>query len=563
MALARDAVVSRLASRLAPLWAALFALACVRPTTPPSATPSPPVATPAAGEQASGAQTRWRYQIRLDTELRDMALELCIDGPLPRRLVAEDGALEFVRTARVADGPQLTRDGDELRVPEFDAGCLELTIDLRAAANAGGRDAMQRGDALMVPPERWLWHPKRVPAGLDAQLRFDLAPGVYATGPWPAAEGEAGWRRLDRSSFGWSAWVVFSPVAPLEFDAGGTHVEVAVLPGERRASDAGIVEWLRVATETSAALLGHFPREQVSVAVIPVPGLARDPVLFGMARRGGGASAMLMLDSEARDDELPGEWVAIHELLHLCMPYVREAWLAEGLVTYYTQIVRARRRVFPGVPADARAQQLAALDKLATNFARNRGGARSLATASARMRQLGGYRRVYWGGAAAAFELDLRVRQASAGRRSLDDLLAARSSSLGEYRRWSADELLASFDEELARWLAAGELESALSTSALAAEHLDAKLIPARVRELRGLAVEVDGGRVRLLAHPKHEVDLREALLAALPLAPADESTARRSLPEARFPAIFRPRSTALGGARERRAFALFEPVVQ
>ena len=62
-----------------------------------------------------------------------------------------------------------------------------------------------------------------------------------------------------------------------------------------------------------------------------------------------------------------------------------------------------------------------ALTKLYDGFERGSGGLRSLAQASAVMREQGTYQRVYWGGCAIAMDLDLQLRRASAGRRSLDE----------------------------------------------------------------------------------------------------------------------------------------------
>ena len=192
------------------------------------------------------------------------------DGP--DRLVGDDG-VGGIRRGRqgagklVGDdrgGPALARSGRKLAIETLgEHGCVDLTIDLEAAAEASGRDSARRGDTAMVAPDRWLWHPSIVPATLEAQARFALPEGVHATVPWPAI-GD-GWRRLDHSSFGWNAWVAFGRYEPLEFEVGDCSFEVAILEGARRASDAGIEAWLRAAAETSIELYGRFPRERVGV----------------------------------------------------------------------------------------------------------------------------------------------------------------------------------------------------------------------------------------------------------------------------------------------------------
>lgn len=484
----------------------------------PAQSPEPSAAPESSDEQASGAVARWSYEIRVDEQLERMQVGLCIEGPRPRRLTAGEEAIDFVTEARVRNGPELARDDRSLLITTLgEQGCVDLEIDL-AKASAQGRDAGRHGDTLMLAPDRWLWYPAAVPDQLEARARFELPEGIAATVPWPLIDSEdpQQWRSLDRTSFGWNAWVALGRYQPLHFDAAGCEFEVAVLDGDRKASDAGVETWLRLAAESVAQLYGRFPRDRVAVVVVPSASWGSTPVLFGMARRGGGGSVMLLLNDSVDDDALPGEWVATHELLHLGMPLVAEPWMAEGFVTYYTHVVRARRglldRNSPYAYVDERERQTrAALELLRDGF-EDRPSTHTLASASENMRKHGNYRRVYWGGAALAFDLDVRIRSASNNRRSLDDLMLALWPLAPEHRRFTAADLLARMDEEIARWHRAGELEHEISPSAIAAMHLRAKATPDEVQHLRGIAVEVQSRRVRLLANPKDEVEVRTSL---------------------------------------------------
>jgi hypothetical protein len=463
---------------------------------------------------ASTPPPRWSYEIRIDEALERMNLGLCIEGPPPGRLITADDGLEFVRSATVREGPALVRSEDGFVIETLgEHGCVDLEIDLAAATAADGRDAVRSGDTLLLGPGRWLWYPDDVREDVDARARFELPEGVAVTAPWPLEPD--GWRRLDRTSFGWGAWIAIGRYEPIEFRVGQCEFEVAVLDGERAATDAGIEAWLRVAAEVSAELHGRFPRERVAVVVIPRSGWGNAPVLFGMARRGGGASAMLLLDRDAEDHELIGEWVASHELLHLGMPWIRDPWMGEGFVTYYSTILSARRGVFVN-DAPPERQVEAALEDLAVGFRRGHGGAdrETLAHASETMHSSHSYRRVYWGGAAVAFDLDLRIRRASGNRRSLDDLVRTLAPHAPAYRTWTASEVIEHMEAELQRWKAAGELDAdvSLSLAKIVARHLDASSIPARIARLEGLALEVDSGRVRLLAAPSDEVRTRTRL---------------------------------------------------
>ncbi|NVB38733.1 hypothetical protein G6O69_12910 [Pseudenhygromyxa sp. WMMC2535] len=468
-----------------------------------------PQATAAAdmdGAEAGGAErqasSRWRYTIALDESLSHMALGLCIEGPPPRALVAASGSAAQLESARVRGGPALARSGERLLIQDLGAqGCVDLEIDLEAAVDAGGRQAQRSEQALMLSPSQWLWHPAQVPDVLDAQARFELPEGVHATLPWPRVPeseapgsevGSPGWLRLERSAFVWGAWAAFGRYEPLRFEAAQAHFEVAVLDEDHRASRADIERWITVAAESVATLYGRFPRDEVSVVVVPASGWGKDPVLFGMARRGGGASALLLLDRDAAGEALPGEWVAVHEHLHFTMPLVDEPWMAEGFVTYYTPLLRARRGVLgyggaPGRGEDPEARQLRlAHDILVGGFrkASGRRGGRNLGEASENMRRSAAYRRVYWGGAALACDLDLRLRRAAHGERSLDDLMISMNASSTTTKRWSAAALFEGFDQEIARWFEAGELDELISATAVMNEHLEAESIPEHILAL-------------------------------------------------------------------------------
>ncbi|WP_106389888.1 hypothetical protein [Enhygromyxa salina] len=490
----------------AALLATALTLACALQPAPASA----PAEHAPEPREASGPSPRWSYEIAVDDALEHMQLALCIEGPRPIYLQAPRGAMSFVDSARVRGGDALERDGSGFVVETLgEHGCLDLEIDLAAAARASGRDSARRGDSIMVAPDRWLWCPGLVPDEVEARARFDLPEGVTATVPWPHLED--GWRRLDHTSFGWNAWIAFGHYQPIEFTVGECEFEVAVLDGERAATDAGIERWLRVAAESSVELYGRFPRDRVSLVVIPTSGWRDSAVMFGMARRGGGGSAMLLLNEDARDDELPGEWVASHELLHLGMPLIDDPWMSEGFVTYYTQILRARQGVL-AASANRDEQARAALLALREGFRRARGGTRTLAKASDNMRRSGGYTRVYWGGAAVAFDLDRSIRAATEGRRSLDDLMILLAELAPVHRHWQAEDLIARMEAEVERWREAGELRVEISPSKIVERHLRAKSLPADIADLDGLAVDIKGSSLRLLANPNDEVRVRASL---------------------------------------------------
>jgi hypothetical protein len=186
-------------------------------------------------------------------------------------------------------------------------------------------------------------------------------------------------------------------------------------------------------------LYGSFPRDHLQIVVVPVAH-GGGPIGFGAAGRGGGAGVYILMNAAARDDELLGTWTTVHELLHHGMPFVADAWMAEGWVSYYTEIVRTRM----GHRTEREGWQ-----KLAEAFGRGRRDLRDLPLGqlSERMHETHAYQGVYWSGAAIAFILDVALREDSNGALSLDDAMRELRRCCGDALvKWKADDLLARLD---------------------------------------------------------------------------------------------------------------------
>jgi hypothetical protein len=208
-----------------------------------------------------------------------------------------------------------------------------------------------------------------------------------------------------------------------------------------------------------ADLYGRFPSQRVTVLVQPTPA-RRPPVLFGQAMRAGGGLVHLLLAAAAPDEELPGEWVAVHEMTHLGMPwtYDSEAWLQEGFVTYYQEVLRARA----GFLTEQQAWQ-----NIHDGFGRGRlrGGDDALAHESATMAETHNYWRVYWAGAAVALLLDVELRRRWPGERSLDDVMRFLDRRFGMRAPQRGVDMLRAVDAWLGQPLCSVVAETCLARS--------------------------------------------------------------------------------------------------
>lgn len=386
----------------------------------------------------------WHYEVAASPQLDRLDVTLCFRDQIPRTLVAdESGAASYILEPRaVTGGRPLTLDPDKETLDTAGATgkCLAYAVDLARMAEEVTEHGMVRvGGVVATSPHLWLWRPSKLIREAEVSLELKLPTGVRASVPWPV-DGAPGRHRLPYTAFSWASQVVLGEFDTLRFTAAGCEFEVAVMKLPREISDAGMQRWLATAAETVASLYdGQFPVSHMQVIVVPFPG-GGDPAYFGMALRGGGPAVQLLISNSARDDAFPGEWVAIHEFLHHGMPFVErdDAWLSEGFVTYYTEVLLARM----GFQSERESWQA-----LLAGFGRGARSSseRSLADESLQMHENHAYQRVYWGGAAIALLADVALREAGG---SLDAAMRAlHRCCAATLRVWPSEQILQAMDE--------------------------------------------------------------------------------------------------------------------
>jgi predicted metalloprotease with PDZ domain len=150
----------------------------------------------------------------------------------------------------------------------------------------------------------------------------------------------------------------------------------------------------------------------------------------------------ILVGERATEDRLARAWVPVHEFSHLATPFIdrRDAWLSEGIATYYQEILRARAGILR--PEDAWANLFDGFERGARD-----GTGRTLAEESRDMMETAAFRRVYWAGAAIALMADVEMRMRSNGQRTLDDALAAlHACCSGRLTPMSAEEAMQQMD---------------------------------------------------------------------------------------------------------------------
>lgn len=387
----------------------------------------------------------------VDATLREAAagidVRVCFDAVVPKRLrtLAETPSSHF--------GPLTTDDG---RTLEFDGervalsgvapnSCVSYGIDLRAAAQTQSDRALSWvGNSVLVRQSLWLLWPEGMAADERADLVMHLPEGTGASVPWPLAEGTRGtdgakyW--LDSTISRWLGYTAFGALTIDRFERAGAQLELVRLDLPLASDAAGLRAWIDDAVDGAAMLYGKYPRDHLQVIVVPVEGGRGGAIYFGAAARGGGAGVYLLLDTKAPAERLLGGWTTVHELLHHGMPFVSDAWMSEGFVSYYTEIMRTRQ---------GHRDEAAGWKELRGAFERGADSGRglSLRSTSDAMHETFAYQRVYWGGAAIAFDLDVTMRIETNGRLGLDDAMKKLRECCGDALfQYSAEALLEILD---------------------------------------------------------------------------------------------------------------------
>ncbi|MDH5670792.1 MAG: hypothetical protein OEZ06_01500 [Myxococcales bacterium] len=456
--------------------------------------------TPAPQSPRARGPRAMHYRFALDPKLETLTAQLCFEGPAPSRLVCGvDWGKPLLMSARqtTSDGQGigggLPGDGALDLSALGDDACLEYEVDLAATAPSFGPARTRRsGGAVVTNLSSWLWRPPGWRSVPRVSARFALPEGVEVSLPWPEEDGVY---QLDATAFAYLGYAVFGRFQRERFRVPGAEIEVAVLDGLPDSLHAAIRPWLETAARMATQPAGRFPHERAQIVVIP-SGPRDAPVGFGHATRSGGPSVAIFLPTNSELERMKPDWVAVHELSHFLHPFVQrgDAWLSEGLATYYQEVLRVRAGLHS--PDDA-------FRRLWQGAERGREASGSLSDESRQMYSKFNFPMVYWAGAAFALMADVELRKRSRGPRSLDEVLAELSSccTRGD-RPWPARKVLERMDEIVGEPL----------LSRLAERWVEGPTMPDLSEVYRKLGIRVDdGGQVHYDGAP--DAIVRDAIM--------------------------------------------------
>ncbi len=384
-----------------------------------------------AVEQHSGGVAH--YTVTIFDNLGGARVRACFNGVIFAQLVPINAsAASRLRGAWIDGLPLEIRDGrillNEQRPPE----CVDYETQFERS-----RFGLGDSSAVVLSQSQWLWRPEPFPNQVSTSVRFAVPDDGRVSLSWPQSNGVY---HPNRNVFFDETFGVFGAFNWQAFSVANARVEVARLGATPLEGD--VRRWLTRAVEATASVGGRFPRDRLQFVIVSVDDPGAE-VAFGMVRRGGGSSILLLPSVGVEVAQLEADWVAIHELSHLWLPrlYAEDRWLSEGIATYLQEVLRARC----GLQSSDRAWR-----RIREGFERGRrsGSGRALADESRNMNRTGAYQRVYWAGTAFALETDLRLRRRSNGESTLLTVLNdAQRNWAEETRLDGASRVLAALEQ--------------------------------------------------------------------------------------------------------------------
>lgn len=317
---------------------------------------------------------------------------------------------------------------------------LSYKFDLRKAAGRSRRaDAYRVGNDLFIPPGMWLWRPDTDPSKNPIEVEFDLPAGIKISVPWQKISSNK--YRISPSPADWPSAGAIGKFKTDTVKISGSVMHIAFLDGKYNTTPAQLREWLRNAAKSVCNVYGFFPRKEIQAVLIPV-GNSREAVPFAQVVRGGGFSVKFYIDPNRPIEEFIKDWTATHELSHSLLPFIDrdQAWLSEGMATYYQYILMGR---------DGRLTEQQTWQRICNGFKKgiNNSKGKSLQETTENMGSNHAYRFVYWSGAALMFMADVELRRQTGNKESLDRILKkCLPGFLPETRTWTAMQMMDEMD---------------------------------------------------------------------------------------------------------------------
>jgi len=397
-----------------------------------------------AASGAFAASVTHHYTVTVDYSLSRMSIEARFEQPVHSVTARSREAGKFLLDVRgCGAGQQIRMRNRRMMLPDHGITCLNYTVDLQRAAKENRNSKLLLPGNIIVSPIYWLWRPE-IQNGTRLQVEFRLPQDVQVSVPWQRLDASDSTYLLDKSPESSYAPAIFGDFDYRELEVPGAVLRVSIMNGVNEMNNDAIADWIIATANDVSLAYGRFPNPSPQIVVIAVgdgQSSKRSAVPFGRVVRDGGETVEFFVDQTQPLEALLADWTATHEFSHLMLPYLdrRQRWISEGFSQYYQNVLLARSGAY---------NDLYAWQKLYEGYERGRKSRPELSPNEATDRGVrGGLMKVYWSGAALALMADVTLRERSAGKESLDDVLEKfQACCLPSDRVWTGEELFTKFD---------------------------------------------------------------------------------------------------------------------
>ena len=479
-----------------------------------------------------GQASALRYEVTPHEGGARLSVAADLPPGLPPSYHVDPSMTRWLRDLEMESGEAWSKvpfDGETWQLRGCEEGCrVRYEFDLGSAAREMDdfAYASRSAGAYLAPPSTWLLHPAaetsgvpyrfRVAATREAQFVTGVFPAAHATGAprartaqhasdTPSTEPAPGAPPALDPTYGAdiadlpeSPYSVFGRFERSRVQLTGGGVDLAIVNSPLAAGNTPLVRWIDESAGAVSAYYGTFPIPHAAVIVLVEEG---GEIGYAMTLGNGGGSIVARVGRDVSEARLLGSWMMTHDLLHLAFPSLprEHRWLEEGMATYVEPIARART----GALTEEEVWRGMVKGMFFAQPLPGEGGLDETPT----------WGRIYWGGALFCLLADVRIRERTSNRRSLDDALRGILARGGNVSvRWGIDRALRAGDEATGTTVLS-ELHAEMGRSPVEVDLADLwSRLGVRSRAAAGQLVFDDGAPLahirRSITHPSSNTSL-------------------------------------------------------
>ncbi len=378
------------------------------------------------------------YEIALlDAEARALEIAMACNGDGPHKISTFRYITDsHIRDLRGVEGSSVAKDEDAWVLTGASGSAkavYRFDVDEMAGSTNSPSIGQRVGGSVVASVRSFLLVPDGGRKQLPLTLRFTAPAGAaVATGLAP----EAGGVRIFTGDLPYVGFMAMGRIellrVPVAARGGRGTLTVAILDEKLPLARETLAQWFGASAARIGEYFAGFPAKESLIVLQPMPNIRY--LRRGMVAGGGGATMLLRIGAETTPEDLFGQWMLMHELVHFAAPFIDgHAWLMEGMAVY----VETRLRVAAGwFPRDQ------AWRGFLRNFRQGMPAMEQQGLAKGR-----GIGPVYWGGTLMMLLADAEIVEKSGGKKSLADCFQAVLAQGGDTaQRWSLERFIAVCD---------------------------------------------------------------------------------------------------------------------